>query len=174
MLANTQESSLQELAIRHASFLRAHTSITTGELMNSLLEVAEGNDQVAYHLWRLLFPIIWTSLSKSHQHSLAKPIIHLISKFSEEIAQEACQASDLRDRRFPSNRTHSYSRVCLSHMPFLTPHHSLCNFLSFRFGLLAPRELKPPLGSSLNAGCWSHGLACLNEAAQRHVVAPIT
>jgi hypothetical protein len=79
------------------TFLRSTTTLKTADLLSSLMQVAEGDDRVSYHLWVLVFPIIWTSLMKNRQQVLAKPIINLISKFSEEIAQEAYQPRDRRD-----------------------------------------------------------------------------
>jgi hypothetical protein len=35
---------------------------------------------VAYHLWVLVFPIVWATLQKQQQINLAKPIISLLSK----------------------------------------------------------------------------------------------
>lgn len=35
---------------------------------------------VAYHLWVLVFPIVWATLAKQQQINLAKPIIALLSK----------------------------------------------------------------------------------------------
>lgn len=35
---------------------------------------------VAYHLWVLVFPIVWATLAKQQQINLAKPIISLLSK----------------------------------------------------------------------------------------------
>lgn len=35
---------------------------------------------VAYHLWVLVFPIVWATLAKQQQINLAKPIISMLSK----------------------------------------------------------------------------------------------
>lgn len=36
--------------------------------------------QVAYHMWVLIFPIVWATLQQSEQVQLAKPMIALLSK----------------------------------------------------------------------------------------------
>jgi transformation/transcription domain-associated protein len=35
---------------------------------------------VSYHLWVLVFPIVWATLQKQQQINLAKPIISMLSK----------------------------------------------------------------------------------------------
>ena len=49
-------------------------------MMSALREYAHVNSQVAYHLWVLVFPIVWATLEKTMQINLAKPIISLLSK----------------------------------------------------------------------------------------------
>lgn len=41
---------------------------------------AQVDPYVAYHLWVLVFPIVWATLAKQQQINLAKPIISLLSK----------------------------------------------------------------------------------------------
>lgn len=48
--------------------------------MIPLRELAFADANVAYHLWVLIFPIVWVTLQKEEQVSLAKPIIALLSK----------------------------------------------------------------------------------------------
>lgn len=48
--------------------------------MIPLRELAYADANVAYHLWVLIFPIVWVTLQKEEQVSLAKPIIALLSK----------------------------------------------------------------------------------------------
>ncbi len=50
--------------------------------MTSLREIAHADSQMAYHLWVLVFPIVWATLAekKDQQVQLAKPIIQLLSK----------------------------------------------------------------------------------------------
>lgn len=50
------------------------------DLVLSLREYAGADPLVAYHLWVLVFPIVWASLLKEQQVSLAKPIITLLAK----------------------------------------------------------------------------------------------
>jgi transformation/transcription domain-associated protein len=97
---------MQALVAGHVRFLRSTATLDVHDLVSSLMEVAEGDDRVAYHLWVLIFPVIWASLSKDRQLSLAKPTINLISKFSEEVAQEA-PPHDRRD-----GKRVSHMRAC--------------------------------------------------------------
>lgn len=48
--------------------------------MAPLKELAFADANVAYHLWVLVFPIVWVTLHKEEQVALAKPIIALLSK----------------------------------------------------------------------------------------------
>ena len=52
------------------------------QLVNAIGEVTHADAQMAYHLWVLVFPIVWATLSddKNQQIHLAKPIINLLSK----------------------------------------------------------------------------------------------
>lgn len=43
-------------------------------------ELAHTDANVAYHLWVLVFPIVWVTLHKEEQVQLAKPMIALLSK----------------------------------------------------------------------------------------------
>lgn len=45
-----------------------------------LKELAHTDANVAYHLWVLVFPIVWVSLNKEEHVALAKPMIALLSK----------------------------------------------------------------------------------------------
>ena len=51
-------------------------------MVSSVTEVAHGDPHMACHLWVLVFPIVWATLSekKEQQIQLAKPIIALLSK----------------------------------------------------------------------------------------------
>lgn len=53
---------------------------TVRDLIHPLREYAHVDAQLAYHLWVLVFPIVWATLDKSNQVSLAKPVITLLSK----------------------------------------------------------------------------------------------
>ena len=52
------------------------------DMVSSVTEVAHGDAHMACHLWVLVFPIVWATLSekKEQQIQLAKPIIALLSK----------------------------------------------------------------------------------------------
>jgi transformation/transcription domain-associated protein len=50
------------------------------DLLNPLRELAHTDANVAYHLWVLVFPIVWVTLHKEEQVTLAKPMISLLSK----------------------------------------------------------------------------------------------
>jgi transformation/transcription domain-associated protein len=45
-----------------------------------LRELAHTNAHVAYHMWVLVFPIVWATLQKEEQVMLAKLMITLLSK----------------------------------------------------------------------------------------------
>jgi hypothetical protein len=51
-------------------------------MVSTVTEVAHGDAAMACHLWVLVFPIVWATLSekKEQQIALAKPIIALLSK----------------------------------------------------------------------------------------------
>lgn len=50
------------------------------DLLVPLRELAHTDANVAYHLWVLVFPIVWVTLHKDEQIALAKPMITLLSK----------------------------------------------------------------------------------------------
>ena len=50
------------------------------DLIIPLRELAHNDANVAYHLWVLVFPIVWLTLQKEEQVALAKPMIGLLSK----------------------------------------------------------------------------------------------
>ena len=52
------------------------------DMVATVTEVAHGDAAMACHLWVLVFPIVWATLSekKEQQIQLAKPIIALLSK----------------------------------------------------------------------------------------------
>ena len=56
--------------------------LKVSDLVASLREIAHADSQMAYHLWVLVFPIVWATLAekKDQQVQLAKPIIQLLSK----------------------------------------------------------------------------------------------
>ncbi|KAJ7944171.1 Transformation/transcription domain-associated protein [Quillaja saponaria] len=68
------------LVLRHAHFLNTTSKLQIADLVFSLREVAHTDANVAYHLWVLVFPIVWVSLHKEEQVALAKHMITLLSK----------------------------------------------------------------------------------------------
>jgi transformation/transcription domain-associated protein len=50
------------------------------DLMVPLRELGFADPNVTYHLWVLVFPIVWITLQKEEQVALAKPMIALLSK----------------------------------------------------------------------------------------------
>ncbi|KAJ7953120.1 Transformation/transcription domain-associated protein [Quillaja saponaria] len=68
------------LVLRHAQFLNNTSKLQVADLMISLRELAHTDANVAYHLWVLVFPIVWVTLQKEEQVQLAKPMITLLSK----------------------------------------------------------------------------------------------
>lgn len=95
----------------HVAFLNSHSAVRVTDLMHSLLECAESDDRVAYHLWVLVFPIVWASLQKDVQVQMAKPIINLISKVANRMqpsvtASPADRLSSRVQVRTPASPTH--------------------------------------------------------------------
>lgn len=64
----------------HVQFLEDAGNLTVADMMFALREYAHVDSHVAYHLWVLIFPIVWQTLEKYQQINLAKPIISLLSK----------------------------------------------------------------------------------------------
>lgn len=65
---------------KHAHFLNKTSRLQVADLLGPLRELAHTDANVAYHLWVLVFPIVWVSLNKEEQVALAKPMIALLSK----------------------------------------------------------------------------------------------
>ncbi|KAI0530691.1 hypothetical protein KFK09_000238 [Dendrobium nobile] len=68
------------LLTKHAQFLNEMSKLQVADLVIPLRELAYADANVAYHLWVLIFPIVWVTLQKDEQVSLARPIISLLSK----------------------------------------------------------------------------------------------
>ncbi|XP_031399626.1 transformation/transcription domain-associated protein isoform X1 [Punica granatum] len=68
------------LVLKHAKFLNEMSKLQVADLVVSLRELAHTDPNVAYHLWVLVFPIVWVTLHKEEQVTLAKPMITLLSK----------------------------------------------------------------------------------------------
>ncbi len=54
--------------------------VQVADLVLPLRELAHTDAHVAYHMWVLVFPIVWATLQKEEQVMLAKPMITLLSK----------------------------------------------------------------------------------------------
>ncbi|GAV88596.1 PI3_PI4_kinase domain-containing protein/FAT domain-containing protein [Cephalotus follicularis] len=68
------------LVLKHAQFLNEMSKLQVADLVIPLRELAHTDANVAYHLWVLVFPIVWVTLHKEEQVALAKPMITLLSK----------------------------------------------------------------------------------------------
>ncbi|XP_024180311.1 transformation/transcription domain-associated protein isoform X2 [Rosa chinensis] len=68
------------LVRKHAQFLNEMSKLKVADLIIPLRELAHMDANVAYHLWVLVFPIVWVTLHKEEQVALAKPMITLLSK----------------------------------------------------------------------------------------------
>lgn len=68
------------LALKHAQFLNEMSNLQVADLVLPLRELSHTDPNVAYHLWVLVFPIVWVTLHKEEQVALAKPMIALLSK----------------------------------------------------------------------------------------------
>ncbi|OMO84636.1 hypothetical protein COLO4_21911 [Corchorus olitorius] len=71
---------LDSLVFKHAQFLNEMSKLKVADLVIPLRELAHTDANVAYHLWVLVFPIVWVTLLKEEQVALAKPMITLLSK----------------------------------------------------------------------------------------------
>ncbi|KAL2624095.1 hypothetical protein R1flu_008340 [Riccia fluitans] len=65
---------------KHARFLNEYSKLQVADLVLPLRELANTDAHVAYHMWVLVFPIVWATLQKEEQVMLAKPMINLLSK----------------------------------------------------------------------------------------------
>lgn len=71
---------LDSLVLKHSHFLNEMSNLKVADLIIPLRELAHTDANVAYHLWVLVFPIVWVTLHKEEQVVLAKPMIALLSK----------------------------------------------------------------------------------------------
>ncbi|CAL0331914.1 unnamed protein product [Lupinus luteus] len=70
----------ETLVLKHTQFLRSMSKLQVADLLVPLRDLAHTDANVAYHLWVLVFPIVWVTLHKEEQVTLAKPMISLLSK----------------------------------------------------------------------------------------------
>ncbi|XP_049383285.1 uncharacterized protein LOC125847672 isoform X2 [Solanum stenotomum] len=71
---------IDSFVAKHAQFLNEMSKLQVADLVIPLRELAHTDANVAYHLWVLVFPIVWVTLHKEEQVALAKPMITLLSK----------------------------------------------------------------------------------------------
>ncbi|XP_075498359.1 LOW QUALITY PROTEIN: SAGA complex/NuA4 acetyltransferase complex subunit TRA1-like [Primulina tabacum] len=71
---------LDSFMLKHSLFLNEMSKLQVLDLIIPLRELAHTDANVAYHLWVLVFPIVWVTLQKEEQVALAKPMIALLSK----------------------------------------------------------------------------------------------
>uniref|UniRef100_A0A7N0UBU8 Non-specific serine/threonine protein kinase n=1 Tax=Kalanchoe fedtschenkoi TaxID=63787 RepID=A0A7N0UBU8_KALFE len=65
---------------KHTLFLKEMNRLQVADLVVPLRDLAHTDANLAYHLWVLVFPIVWVTLHKEEQVTLAKPMISLLSK----------------------------------------------------------------------------------------------
>eukprot|EP00898_Chlorokybus_atmophyticus_P003741 jgi/Chlat1/4368/Chrsp29S04524 len=75
-----QPEALRNLVNKHVAFVNSMSRCQVSDLIHPLRELAHRDAQVAYHMWVLVFPIVWATLSKDEQITLAKPMIGLLSR----------------------------------------------------------------------------------------------
>ncbi|KAK7350053.1 hypothetical protein VNO77_08117 [Canavalia gladiata] len=80
----------ETLVLKHTQFLNTVSKLQVADLLIPLRELAHTDANVAYHLWVLVFPIVWVTLHKEEQVTLAKPMINLLSKDYHK-RQQACR-----------------------------------------------------------------------------------
>ncbi|XP_010548285.1 PREDICTED: transformation/transcription domain-associated protein-like isoform X2 [Tarenaya hassleriana] len=73
-------SMFDSIIMKHAQFLSSTSGLQVADVVIPLRELAHTDANVAYHLWVLVFPIVWVTLLKEEQVALAKPMISLLSK----------------------------------------------------------------------------------------------
>eukprot|EP00899_Mesostigma_viride_P026573 jgi/Mesvir1/70/Mv13673-RA.2 len=79
---------VSDVVSRHLAFLAADVEpLRVVDLVLPLRELAHMDTHLAHHLWVLVFPIVWATLQKDEQVTLAKPTIALLSKEYHEKQQ---------------------------------------------------------------------------------------
>ena len=81
--AAANRAAVEGLAVvcdKHAAFLGSCAQLSVKELITPLREVAHLDAPMAYHLWVLMFTIVWGTLTKDEQETLAKSMINLLSR----------------------------------------------------------------------------------------------
>jgi phosphatidylinositol kinase/protein kinase (PI-3 family) len=80
---NEEVADNPDLFERHASFLTSVAKVKMQNLVVPLQELAYNDPNLSYHLWVLLFPIVWATLTDVEKKALARPtgpIVSLLSK----------------------------------------------------------------------------------------------
>ncbi|ERN04635.1 hypothetical protein AMTR_s00268p00016240 [Amborella trichopoda] len=72
--------SFNTLVSKHANFMNDMSKLQVSDLVIPLREISHTDANVAYHMWVLVFPIVWVTLHKEEQMALAKPMTTLLSK----------------------------------------------------------------------------------------------
>jgi len=82
-LVDPKSAEVEDVFERHAGFLAAASKCRMRNLVFPLQELAYNDPHLSYHLWVLLFPIAWATLSDMEKKQLARPtgpIVSLLSK----------------------------------------------------------------------------------------------
>ncbi|CAM8985650.1 unnamed protein product [Rhodiola kirilowii] len=72
--------SFDSIIQKHTLFLNEMNKLQVADLVVPLRDLAHTDANLAYNLWVLVFPIVWVTLHKDEQVTLAKPMITLLSK----------------------------------------------------------------------------------------------
>lgn len=60
---------------KHTAFMERNGKVMVSQVVEPLAAMVHEDTNLAYHLWVLIFPIVWAALDKNQQFDLAKPII---------------------------------------------------------------------------------------------------
>ncbi|KAL9691830.1 hypothetical protein QQ045_012257 [Rhodiola kirilowii] len=90
--SNTEGAPLtfDSMVQKHSLFLNEMNKLQVADLVIPLRDLAHTDANLAYQLWVLVFPIVWASLHKDEQVTLAKPMITLLSKDYHK-KQQSCR-----------------------------------------------------------------------------------
>ena len=82
--APEMSNELQKLLESEMGFLRRAFKLKMGNIIYPLQELSFHNSYVTDQLWVLILPALWSTLEKSDQYSLVKPITSLMEKSYNE------------------------------------------------------------------------------------------
>ncbi|KAL6045043.1 putative transformation/transcription domain-associated protein [Balamuthia mandrillaris] len=74
------EESKESLLQQHEQFLSVAQSYRTRDLLQPLSKLIHWKDDMAFHVWTILFPALWSQLGKDEQAQLVTPLVSLLSK----------------------------------------------------------------------------------------------